>query len=88
MLELAQCVVEAAGSSSEIRLIPYEQAYGEGFEDMRRRVPNTARIRDLVGWEPRHGLDQIISEVIAESRRRTAQERPEIDITTTAVGAP
>ena len=87
MLELAQCVVEAAGSSSEIRLIPYEQAYGEGFEDMRRRVPNTARIRDLVGWKPRHGLDQIISEVIAESRHRPAQDRREIDVTTSAVAA-
>jgi len=87
MLELAQCVVQAAGSDSEIRLIPYEQAYGEGFEDMRRRVPNTARIRDLVGWRPRHSLDQIISEVIAETRRRSAQERREIDIATSAVAA-
>jgi len=87
MLELAQCVVEAAGSDSEIRLIPYEQAYGEGFEDMRRRVPDTARIRDLVGWRPRHSLDQIISEVIAETRRRAAQERREIDITTSTAAA-
>ncbi len=87
MLELAQCVVEAAGSSSEIHLIPYEQAYGEGFEDMRRRVPNTARIQELVGWRPRYSLDQIISEVITESRR-AAEERREIDVTTSAVAAP
>jgi UDP-glucose 4-epimerase len=87
VMELAQRVIAAARSSSEIHLVPYEQVYGEGFEDMRRRVPNTARIRDLVGWKPRHSLDQIISEAIAETRRQSAEERRELDITTSAVAS-
>jgi UDP-glucose 4-epimerase len=51
-------------------LIPYEQAYGEGFEDMERRVPDITRIRRLTGWSPTRSLDDILNDVIAYERRR------------------
>ncbi len=51
-----------------ITLIPYEQAYAAGFDDMRRRVPDTARIRALLGWQPQYTLDDILRDVIAEKR--------------------
>jgi nucleoside-diphosphate-sugar epimerase len=69
--ELAERVVKAAGSSSEIRLVPYDEAYPGGFEDMRRRIPDISRIRNLIGWDPKRSLDEIIAELIVEARERT-----------------
>lgn len=68
ILELAQRVIDFAGSSSAVELIPYEQAYEEGFEDMRRRVPDTSKINRAIGWSPRRDLDDIIKELVAQSR--------------------
>jgi nucleoside-diphosphate-sugar epimerase len=68
ILELAEGVIGAAGSSSTVKLIPYEEAFPRGFEDMRRRVPDTSKIRSLIGWEPRHTLDDIIREVVEHAR--------------------
>ena len=67
--ELADLVRTAAGSESEITLIPYDEAYEEGFEDMLRRVPDTARISGLLGWAPTRSLDQILQDVIDYERR-------------------
>jgi UDP-glucose 4-epimerase len=64
ILELATRVKSATGSDSEIVLVPYEEAYGEGFEDMRRRVPDTSKIERVLGWRPTASLDQILVEVI------------------------
>lgn len=75
MTDLAHRVIKAAGSSSPVRYIPYNEAYETGFEDMKRRVPDTTKIRDLVGWEPTRSLDQIISEVIAEAVAAPTPER-------------
>jgi len=66
MTELAQMVRDEAGSTSELRYVPYEDAYEEGFEDMERRVPDTGRARELVGFTPTVGLRQIIRLVIEE----------------------
>ena len=52
ILTLAQRIVELLGSESPITLVPYEQAYAEGYEDMRRRVPNNSKAKDLVGFDP------------------------------------
>ena len=52
------------GSSSEIRYIPYDEAYEEGFEDMPRRIPDISKIRALVGYEPTRSLETIIRDVI------------------------
>lgn len=70
ILELASRVVAAANSDSPIHFVPYEEAYEEGFEDMRRRVPDTRKVRELLDWQPRYTLDEIIAEVVAEARAR------------------
>ena len=65
MLELAHRVKEATRSPSEIVLVPYEEAYGEGFEDIERRVPDISKIRHAIGWEPTVSLGGILSDVIS-----------------------
>jgi len=62
--ELAEKVKEMTGSPSEIEYLSYEKAYGPGFEDMKRRCPDISKIRDLIGFEPRHDLEAIIKSVI------------------------
>jgi UDP-glucose 4-epimerase len=69
ILDLAHAVVTRSASMSQINFIPYEQAYGAGFEDMRRRVPDTTRLRELTGWAPRRSLADVLDETIAEARR-------------------
>ena len=66
--ELAERVINAAASTSKIQLVPYEEAFPEGFEDMRRRVPDVSRIHDLIGWEPKRSLDDIIAELVDLAR--------------------
>ena len=66
--ELAERIRLATASASEIVLIPYDEAYEEGFEDMPRRVPDLGKIRDLVGYQPTLGLDEILRRVIAHMR--------------------
>ncbi len=66
--ELAQRVLAVTGSKSKVRYVTYEQAYEEGFEDMLRRVPDTTRANDLVGFAPTTTLDQIITSVVEEQR--------------------
>ncbi|HEX5225895.1 MAG TPA: GDP-mannose 4,6-dehydratase [Solirubrobacteraceae bacterium] len=67
---LAERIVSVTGSSSEIRLIPYAEAYSEGFEDMHRRIPDISKVRALLGWEPRLGLDRVITDVAEHLRAR------------------
>lgn len=67
--DLARKVIGLLGSKSEIKFVPYDQVYGEGFEDMQRRVPSIRRIGGLIGWKPTRNLDQIILDV-AESIRQ------------------
>jgi len=74
MIELAQRVKAASGSRSEIVLVRYEEAYGEGFEDMARRVPDTSKITAALGWRPTHTLDEILADVIAYERGRADVE--------------
>jgi UDP-glucose 4-epimerase len=62
--DLALLVKEMAGSESAIEYIPYEKAYGPGFEDMKRRCPDISRIKELVGFEPKIDLRGIIQSVI------------------------
>ncbi len=73
VLELARTIIRITGSKSEIRLIPFEEAYGPDFEDMQRRVPDTSRIRDLIGFTPKKTLEDIIRDV-AEQQQRGARE--------------
>ncbi len=63
MNDLARKIIEETGSKSEIKYIPYSEAYGDGFEDMERRVPNIDLIKSLTGWQPKRDLTQIIKDV-------------------------
>jgi UDP-glucose 4-epimerase len=65
ILDLAKRVKERTRSKSEIELVPYEKAYEEGFEDMPRRVPDLGKVKQLVGYEPRVHLDEILDRVAA-----------------------
>ncbi|MFF5109302.1 NAD-dependent epimerase/dehydratase family protein [Streptosporangium sp. NPDC000509] len=67
IMELAKLIIEFTGSTSGVDLIPYSEAYEQGFEDMTRRVPDTTKLRALTGWAPRRSLDQILTEIIRES---------------------
>lgn len=62
--QLAERVVALTGSRSTIQTVPYEEAYSPGFEDMQRRVPSIEKLAALIGYRPRHGLDQILRRVI------------------------
>jgi UDP-glucose 4-epimerase len=68
--ELALRVKELCESTSEIVFIPYESAYGPGFDDMRRRIPDLSRAREFINWSPRHNIDDIIRQVADERRQR------------------
>jgi nucleoside-diphosphate-sugar epimerase len=74
ILGLAQLVRGRTGSHSEIVRVPYAQAYGPGFEDMRRRVPSLEKLERITGYRPCTGLDSIIDAVAAEVRMRLAEE--------------
>ncbi len=67
ILDLARRIAERAQSPSPIELIPYSEAYAEGFEDMRRRVPDTTKMRELTGWAPTKSLDDILAETLHEA---------------------
>jgi UDP-glucose 4-epimerase len=68
ILALAERVIAATESESEIGFIPYDEAYAEGFEDMERRIPDITRIGELSGWRPQLGLDRIIADVALSIR--------------------
>jgi UDP-glucose 4-epimerase len=65
ILDLARKIKEKTGSKSPIELVPYDEAYEEGFEDMPRRVPDLSRIREAIGYTPKVDLDEILDLVIA-----------------------
>ena len=87
--ELARRVKLQARSSSEIVCIPYSEAYEPGFEDMPRRVPDLTKIGALIGYRPTRSLEQILGDVIADSRvaltaSDPADHAPAIDLLATA----
>jgi UDP-glucose 4-epimerase len=65
ILDLAQTIIDLTSSPSEISLIPYDEAYGEGFEDMYRRVPDTTKVQELIDWHPTRTLEDVIEDVVA-----------------------
>lgn len=74
--ELAERVVAVCGSASPIVHVPCEEAYGEGFEDMRRRVPDLSKIRQAIGWKPEYDLGRILSAVVEYESGRMRVEMP------------
>ena len=73
--QLAERVIARTGSTSEIKLIPYDQAYEAGFEDMRRRVPDVSKIKRVTGWEPTTPLDVTIDQIIAYQKPRLMDDK-------------
>lgn len=70
MNELAQLVKTLTDSASAIQLIPYEQAYAGGFEDMQRRLPDLAKIQQMIGYQPTLDLPDILRHIIATKRAK------------------
>lgn len=71
--QLADKAIESTGSSSKIRFVPYAEAYGEGFEDMRRRVPSLEKAERLIGYKPTRTLADIINDVASEFKNNSGK---------------
>jgi UDP-glucose 4-epimerase len=69
IVELARIVIERTGSDSAIRLVPYDEAYEDGFEELGRRKPDTGALHELTGWTPARNVDDAIDDVVAFERR-------------------
>ncbi len=70
IMELAQLIIKLAGSQSPIECIPFEKAYDENFEDLNRRVPDLQKIRSLIDYKPRFTIDDIVSQVIEDIKKK------------------
>jgi UDP-glucose 4-epimerase len=75
VVELARRVIERTRSDSGIVLVPYEEAYGDGFEELGSRRPDTTALRNLTGWQTRSTVEDAIDDVIAYERHRDLRER-------------
>ena len=73
IMALAGMVRDAVGSESPIVLVPYSEAYAEGFEDMHRRIPDLGRLKAMIDFRPETPLSRIIEDVVAEQRANPAQ---------------
>lgn len=69
ILELARRVIAAVNPSLAVEFVSYAQAYGEDFEDCRRRVPDLSRVRAMIGYKTHYDLDAIIRELVETARR-------------------
>jgi UDP-glucose 4-epimerase len=80
ILELAHCVKALTKSESPISMIPYEDAYEEGYQDMPRRIPDTSKLRALVGFAPTTGIEEIVDSVMRSfvSRQERSATRPPV----------
>jgi len=86
ILELAKMVKAMTRSPSEIVLVPYGEAYAEGFDDMRKRVPDISKLRQLISFSPTHDLKKILREVIAYWRAKLGLKGPSVRRTRGAKG--
>jgi UDP-glucose 4-epimerase len=73
--DLARRIVALTGSSSAIRYVPYSEAYGPGFEDMSRRIPDITKAQRWLHFNPKHGLDEILRDVIAFVRHQIGHKK-------------
>ncbi|MGI9035661.1 MAG: GDP-mannose 4,6-dehydratase [Pyrinomonadaceae bacterium] len=72
--QLAEKIIAMTGSKSELKFISYSEAYGEGFEDMMRRVPNLEKAKRLIGYQPTRTLENIINDVAEQFREELKTE--------------
>jgi UDP-glucose 4-epimerase len=75
IIELAGKVIEQMDSDSRITLVPYEDAYGPGFEELGRRVADTSALAELTGWRPSRRVEEIIDDVIAYEQNRVGAQK-------------
>ena len=68
--DLADKVIEMTGSKSEIKYVPYNSAYPQGFEEMMRRVPDTSKLRSYTDWSPKRNLNEIIKDIESSLRAK------------------
>lgn len=61
--QLAEKIIDITGSSSELKFVSYEEAYGQGFDDMRRRIPDLSKAKRILNWQPKIKLDEIIKQI-------------------------
>src|SRR3990167_4883540 len=73
--QLAKEIIKITKSKSKIEYIPYEKAYEEGFEDMQRRVPDTAKINKLIGFKPTYDLSEIIKDIVRHIKKNAKAPR-------------
>jgi len=69
--DFARLVIRTLGSKSQLKFVPYEEIYGKSFEDMTRRVPDTTKIKRVVGFEPKITLEETIQRIAAELKIRS-----------------
>jgi UDP-glucose 4-epimerase len=74
--ELAELVIDATGSTSEIQYVPYDQVYGQGIEDMLHRMPSIKKIGEAIGWRPMLSLERILADVIEHEGASAVQQLP------------
>jgi UDP-glucose 4-epimerase len=74
IIDLADRIRQALGSSSELVFVPFDQVYGQGIEDMLHRIPSIAKVGAAVGWKPERSLDDILADVIEDKRTAGAAE--------------
>ncbi len=75
IIDLATRIKRMTGSGSKIVFVPYGKAYEEGFEDVRRRVPDISKLAKLIGYRPRVSLEETLESIIAGAARPFAGAR-------------
>jgi UDP-glucose 4-epimerase len=80
IIELAAKVIERTGSRSGVRLIPYESAYADGFEELGRRKPDTTKLSQLTSWQISRTLEETIDDVIAYARSEATSLKQPLEI--------
>ena len=68
IIDLAQRVIAAAGSTSIVEFVGYDRVYGQGIEDMLHRIPSIEKVHATIGWRPERTLDEILADVIEFTR--------------------
>ena len=81
IVDLASMVIKMTASQSKMVLVPYDQAYEEGFEDMRRRLPDLSKIENLIGYKPSMNLPELLKHIISYERERSRSrvDYPQLD---------
>jgi nucleoside-diphosphate-sugar epimerase len=77
--ELAELVIARTGLGAGIRTVPYEEAYGEGFEELGRRRPDTSALEQMTGWHATLGIEDAIDDVAATLREEGTVPDPALD---------